>query len=115
MDADHPTRIMAITQLTAQLNAGTPPRLHVQAAGDVRSAGWQQAQLRPLTTHGHAQTQTQTLLLEFVATPPDGMAAMVICPVSAALDLPLPAGVARIEVVAQTNRMTLELASLPRS
>lgn len=113
MEADHPTRIMAITQLTTQLSASTPPRLHVQAAGDVRSAGWQQAQLRPLATHAHKHTQT--LLFEFVATPPEGMAAMVICPVSAALDLPLPAGVARIEVVAQTNRMTLELASLPRS
>lgn len=108
MDGSCARRVLCITQLTAQHTPDTPARVQLQAGGEVRSAGWQQPQLRLLP----AASPTATLQLEFVATPPDGMAAMVISPISATLDIALPANVTHIEVLAETNRMSIELARL---
>ncbi len=72
--------------------------LRVTASGSVSSAGWTNPQLIRRPT-----SDARVLVLDFVADPPEGVAAQVISPVSATVEVPGAAGVLTVHVKSQTN------------
>ena len=82
-------------------------KMIVQASGAVKSGGWENPRLR--IKAGHV-AESDTLVIEFLATPPAKDAAVIqaLLPVSAMLTAPLaPYGTTQVEVVGETNSVTV--------
>ncbi|MGA7712368.1 MAG: hypothetical protein WCA81_10735 [Rhizomicrobium sp.] len=84
-------------------------RLVITADGAVRTGGWQKPRLR---MHEVAAPETNTLEVEFLATPPQTThaVAQAILPVKATLKTGLPHyGAVQVKIVSETNSMTVPI------
>ena len=84
-------------------------RLVIFADGAVRTGGWQKPRLR---MHEVAAPETNTLEVEFLATPPQTTqsVAQAILPVKAELKTGLPPyGTVQVKIVSETNSMIVPI------
>ena len=100
--ANPPQPIARVDSLIATLDRG---KVLIQARGAVNSGGWRQARLRPGKGDAH------TIVVEFVATPPDGNRAVIegLLPIHAAITLGLRRGVVAVRVISASNEITTEI------
>lgn len=98
--------IYKVDQATAVVENRT---LVITAAGAVRSGGWERPHLRVKQAW---IPESDTLVVEFLATPPSGRAMVIqaILPVQATLNAPLPHyGAVQVKIVAETNSVTVPI------
>lgn len=84
----------------------TGRKLTISAQGAVSTGGWQNPHLRALPQH---EPETDTLVVQFVATPPPKNVAVIqaLLPVSATVTIRLPRyATTKVKVVAKTNTVT---------
>jgi hypothetical protein len=102
--------VYKVDQVTAKIESR---KLVITVTGAVRSGGW----LRPrLRVKQPWIPESDTVVVEFVATPPSERAMVIqaILPVDAKLSAPLPHyGAVQVKVVAETNSVTapIDIAS----
>ncbi len=103
-----PRRVMEVTEVKLAVLESQPPQLQITAIGNVPTAGWKDARLRPYT---YVQPPPDGIYdYDFVAVPPDGPAATVITPVNATLRVsPMPEGIKGVRIHAQRNNMVARL------
>jgi hypothetical protein len=97
-----PQLIARVDSLIATVDRGN---VLIQARGAVDSGGWRQGRLRPVKGDSH------TIVVEFVATPPDGNRAVIegLLPIHAATTLGLRRGVVAVRVISGSNEITTEI------
>jgi len=101
------TLIYKVDSASAQV---TGRKLTISAKGAVRTGGWQDPQLRALPQR---VPETDTLVVEFVATPPPKGAAVIqaLLPIAATITIGLPRyATTKVKVVAETNAITAAIA-----
>lgn len=104
--SSHKTLIYKVDSAAAQV---TGRKLTISAQGAVRTGGWQNPQLRALPQR---IAETDTLVVEFVATPPprDATVIQALLPVAATITVGLPRyATTKVKVVAETNAVTAEI------
>jgi len=100
------TLIYKVDSATARV---TGRKLTISAQGAVSTGGWENPQLR---VKPQRVPETNTLVVEFVATPPtrDAVVIQALLPVSATVTVGLPRyATTKVRVVAQTNGITTEI------
>lgn len=104
--AQRNTLIYKVDSATARV---TGRKLTITAQGAVRTGGWENPQLR---VKPQRIPETDTLVVEFVATPPPQDAAVIqaLLPVSATVTVGLPRyATTKVKVVAETNDVTADI------
>ena len=107
---DHNTLIYKVDSASAQV---TGRKLTITAAGAVSTGGWHNAQLRIDPQHG---PETDTLIVEFVGTPPPSGAAVIqaLLPISTTVTVNLPRyPVNKVKLVAETNSLIAAVTNTP--
>ena len=99
-----PRKVLSVDEVTVKAAEGPPAKLTVEAAGMVNSGGWTKPALRLVV--GNADPGT--LVFEFVALPPTGMATQALMPVKASVTVEKPAAFKQVQVIAQTNTKTAQ-------
>ena len=105
--AQRNTLIYKVDSATAQV---TGRKLTITAQGAVSTGGWENPQLR---VKPQRTPEADTLVVEFVATPPPQDAAVIqaLLPVSATVTVGLPRyATTKVKVVAETNNVTADIA-----
>jgi hypothetical protein len=98
-------KILEVTEVKLAVLESFPPQLQISASGLVQTAGWSNSQLKP---HIHIQAPPDGIYgFDFVADPPDEVAAQVISPIEVT-DVweNLPEGVKGIRIHASQNSKT---------
>jgi hypothetical protein len=104
-----PQMVYTVDDVNIVLLKKLPAAIVVKARGTTRTAGWDNAELRPLQT---LAPEMGIRSFTFVATGPriDELPAQVITPIEATLTIdPLPDDVKQIKVMAETNEMTVDV------
>lgn len=97
--AEGPRKVTSVEQVTVRTMESSPEQLQIEANGTVPTGGWTKPELRPSQEKG----SNGTLVLEFFAQPPEGMATQVLSPVTATYTTAKPKDYKGVKVVAQTN------------
>lgn len=102
--------IYKVDSATAQV---TGHKLTISATGAVRTGGWQNPQLRVKPQH---TPETDTLEVEFLATPPakDATVIQALLPVSATITANLPRyATTKVKIIAESNDVTVPITNAP--
>ena len=91
---------MTVDEVKVRVLESHPAQLAIDARGTTSTAGWTKPQLQVQSE----QAKDGTLTLKFVATPPSGVAAQVIAPISATTTVTKPNDFRRVVVIARTNQ-----------
>jgi hypothetical protein len=95
--------IYEVTGIDVGLSKDKPTFVTVVVKGTARSAGWTNAQLKPLQTFA---PEVGMRSFTFVATPPTGSPAAGDTPIQATIKIePLPDDVKTIRVLSETNEI----------
>lgn len=94
-------KILSVDAVHLAIDKSNPPRLHVAAMGQVGSSGWKGAVLAPRLTIVPPEDGIQDL--DFLATPPTGMALTVLLPISADITLDMVAWLKGVRVHSAHN------------
>lgn len=108
--AAHALAVYKVDSVTAGVKGR---KLTISATGAVNSGGWENPHLHALRQR-HAETDT--LVVEFLASPPPPNAAVIqaLLPVSATITIGLPRyATTKVKVVAETNAMTADIQTKP--
>lgn len=106
----HSVPVYKVDRATAQV---TGHKLAISATGAVRTGGWQNPQLRVKPQHA---PETDTLEVEFLATPPakDATVIQALLPVSTTITTGLPRyATTKVKIVAESNAITVPIANAP--
>ena len=99
------TRIPQVDIVHLTILKSNPPKLLIAAHGSTSTAGWTDIELKPMRSESAGAA-----FFEFVGQRPDGPAVDVMTPVFAAnIISPIPLGLERLVVVAEKNRVEVEL------
>ena len=107
---EHNTLIYKVDSASAQV---TGRKLTITASGAVSTGGWHNVQLR---IDPQRAPDTDTLIVEFVATPPPSGAAVIqaLLPVSTTVTVNLPRyPVNKVKLIAQTNSLIAAVSTAP--
>ena len=93
--------------------AATRGRLVVSANGAVKSGGW----TKPMLRIRRGTAPADTLMVEFVATPPRSMRAVVqvILPISASLTTALRPRTLQVKLISRSNSVTVPIVAKPHA
>lgn len=106
----HSVPVYKVDNATAQV---TGHKLTISVTGAVRTGGWQNPQLRVKPQHA---PETDTLEVEFLATPPakDATVIQALLPVSTTITTGLPRyATTKVKIVAESNAITVPIANAP--
>ncbi|MCE3606964.1 hypothetical protein LXA47_25660 [Massilia sp. P8910] len=79
--------IFSVGGVCLAIDKSNPPKLHIAAFGEVNSSGWKAGTLNPEMYFMPPVDGIQDL--DFLATPPSGMALQIMCPMSADVTITL--------------------------
>ena len=108
-EPSQPQMVYTVDDVNIVLLKKLPAAIIVKAKGTTRTAGWDNAELRPLQTFA---AEKGIRSFTFVATGPrkDELPAQVITPIEASLTIdPLPDDVKQIKVMAENNEITVDV------
>lgn len=104
-----PQLVYLVEDVNLVMTRKMPPSLIIRARGKTRTAGWDNAELRPLQTFA-PEKGIRTFTLVATGPRPDEMVAQVETPISASITLdPLPDDVKQIKVMSETNEITVDV------
>lgn len=109
--AQKPARPVPIQKLDRVSTQVTGRKLIIRASGAVNSGGWTAPHLN---VGPHRRAEANTLVVDFLATPPPAGAAVIqgLMPVSATLTTTLPRyGVTQVKVQSATNSIAAPIGS----
>jgi hypothetical protein len=99
--------VLSVDSVTFQVSVSNPPQVVVTARGMVRTGGWSQPRLAPL---GGPVDGVLSFRFEAQGPAPGAMVTQVISPIEAVTTIaPLPEGVKKIRIVAETNELVQPL------
>jgi hypothetical protein len=93
--------IYRVDSVYIAINKSNPPQLQISASGEVSSGGWKAPALVPRIYVTPPADGIQDL--DFVATPPSGIAVQVILPVAGDVTITLVPWILGVRVHAKTN------------
>jgi len=103
------TKVLEVVRVAVSYLKSNPPQLKIDADGKTNTAGWSNA---ALIEHIYITPPADGMYeYDFVATPPAGIAAQVVTPISAhTVRHSIPKGMKGVRVIASKNKKEAKLS-----